>query len=292
MAQWMPKLDLDDYRAILALFERRHFGHAASQLGVTQPSLTSRLKRIEERLAARLFERSRRGVEPTAVGLAIAEAAQDVVRVADDAEQVARNASAGKGQILRIGFTQIVAQTVLVAALSAFRLVHPEVRIRLFEASSLPLERMLEGHRLDVAFLHPPIQTSGLRHKVLQEEAGLRLKMHADARPDQIISYPSVEAPNVMTRISEELDAAFVDTGAACTADTVLGAIVLARSGYGDALIPETFRHPLIDTATQREATLIQTTLLTAVSVRSSDRRELVEEIFALAKKQAAVENS
>lgn len=288
----MSKLDLDDYRAILAIFERRHFGQSASQLGVTQPSLTSRLKRIEERLSARLFERSRRGVEPTAVGLAIAEAAQDVVRVADDAEQVARNASAGKGQILRVGFTQIAAQTVVVDALSAFRVVHPDVRIRLFEASSLPLERMLEGHRLDVAFLHPPIQTSGLRHKVLREEVGLRLKLHADANPDQIISYPNVEAPNVMTRISEELDAAFVGTGAACTADTVLGAIVLARSGYGDALVPETFRHPLIDTSIQREATLFQTTLFTAVLIRSTDRRELVEDLFALAKNQAPVENS
>ncbi|MEM8970726.1 MAG: hypothetical protein AAGD43_01505 [Pseudomonadota bacterium] len=127
---------------------------------------------------------------------------------------------------------------------------------------------------------------------MLREEVGLRLKLHADARRDQIVSYPSVEAPNLMTHISEELDAAFVDTIATCTADTVLGAIVLARSGYGDALVPETFRHPLIETATQREATQLQTTLFTAVSVRSTDRRELVDEVFAIASDQAAAERS
>ncbi|MEO0697803.1 MAG: LysR family transcriptional regulator [Pseudomonadota bacterium] len=279
----MSKLDLDDYRAVLALFERRHFGYAASDLGVTQPSLTSRLKRIEQRLEARLFERGRRGVEPTAVGLALAEAAQDVVRVADDAEKVAKNAALGKGQILRIGFTQIAAQTVVVDALCAFRALHPEVRIRLFEASSLPLERMLEGHLLDVAFLHPPLQTSGLRHKVLLEEAGHRLSFHPDGNGGRVVFYPNADAPNVMTRIAEELEEVSIAPRVEYTADTVLGALVLARAGYGDALVPESFEHPLIDAADHRKEMLFSTALVTAVSIRSTDRRQLVDDLFASA---------
>lgn len=287
----MSKLDLDDYRAIIALFERRHFGYAATALGVTQPSLTSRLKRIEQRLGARLFERGRRGVEPTSAGLALAEAAQDVVRVADDAEKVATNASAGKGQILRIGLTQIAAQTVVVNALSEFRVQFPEVRIRLYEASSPHLERMLEGHLLDFAFLHPPIHTSGLRHKVLQEVRGRRIKLHPGTMGGQVISYPNIDAPNVMTSIAEELDKASTTSGVDYTADTVLGAVVLARAGYGDALIPENYRHPLIDAAESYEEMPVNTKLITAAAIRSTDRRNITEGLLKIAERLSPESN-
>ncbi len=54
-------LALQDYRAVVALLEERHFGRAARRLGVTQPALTARLRRIEDGLGARLFERGRAG---------------------------------------------------------------------------------------------------------------------------------------------------------------------------------------------------------------------------------------
>lgn len=276
----MAKLEIGDYRAAVAIFEHRHFGRAAAELGVTQPSLTSRLKRTEDRLGARLFERNRRGVEPTAVGLAFLEAARDVIRAAEGAERIARDAADGLGQILRIGFTQLAAQTVVVDTLSAFRTLYPKVRVRLVEASSASLELSLESHALDVAFLHPPLQTSGLRQHVLRHSAGRRLRLSPEGNTESIVGYPQADAPVLMTDVTEELpqdaDGARVDN----LATTVLGAVVLARSGYGQALVPTDYHHPLIEAAADREEHPLKTVLQTAIATRATDRRDVVRDLF------------
>lgn len=279
----MAKLDIGDYRAVVAIFEHRHFGRAACELGVTQPSLTSRLKRMEDRLGARLFERSRRGVEPTAVGLAFIEAARDVIRTAESAETVAKDAADGLGQILRIGFTQLAAQTVVVDALSAFRARHPKVRVRIIEASSAHLELSLESHSLDVAFLHPPLQTSGLRQQVIWESTGRRLRLNREGAWDSVVGYPHAEAPVMMTDVEQELLPDALGTRIENLANTVLGAIILARSGYGQALVPIDYEHRLIDEATDREEHALTTVLQTAVATRAIDRRELVQDVFGCA---------
>ncbi|WP_375594575.1 LysR family transcriptional regulator [Algihabitans albus] len=57
-------LSLTDYRSVIALYEERHFARAAQVLGVTQPALTSRLRRVEEQLNVRLFDRGRGESDP------------------------------------------------------------------------------------------------------------------------------------------------------------------------------------------------------------------------------------
>lgn len=279
----MAKLDIGDYRAAVAIFEHRHFGRAAAELGVTQPSLTSRLKRMEGRLGARLFERNRRGVEPTAVGLAFLDAARDVIRTAEGAERIAEDAADGLGQILRIGFTQLAAQTIVVDTLSAFRARYPKVRLRLVEASSANLELSLESHALDVAFLHPPLQTSGLRQHVLRQSAGRRLRLSCDGATDSIVGYPQSDAPVMMTDVAEELPQGVDGVRMENLATTVLGAVVLARAGYGQALVPTDYHHPLIDAAADRKEYPLKTVLQTAIATRGTDRRAVVQDLFRCA---------
>ncbi len=280
----MAKLEIGDYRAAMAIFEHRHFGRAAAALGITQPSLTSRLKRMEDRLGARLFDRSRRGVAPTAIGLAFLEAAQEVIRASEGAERVAQDARAGRGQILRVGFTQIAAQTVAVPTLAAFRAQHGAVRMRLVEASSAQLELALESRTLDFAFLHPPLQISGLRHKVIRQSAGRRLRLSAAAGDCGAVGYPHSDAPVLMTEVAEELPPDGFGNRPDHVANTVLGAIVLARAGYGDALVPDDYRHPLIDGAPERAAQPLKAMLLTAVASRTTDRRAVIEDLFDCAR--------
>lgn len=279
----MTALQIEDYRAAVAILEHRHFGRAAAAIGVTQPSLTSRLKRMEDRLGARLFERSRRGVEPTAVGLTFLEAAQDVLRTAESAETVIKDAANGFGQVLRVGFTQLAAQTVVVDALSAFRAHHPRVRLRAVEASTAKLEDALKNHALDVGFLHPPLQTPGLRMRVIRKSAGRVVRLHPEGAPDGFIGYPQIDAPILMTDLAEEL--AEPERGAQMqnVATTVVGALVLSKSGYGDAIVPVDFEHPLIADAANRVERPVATVLQTAVAARAGDRRAIVRDLFAAA---------
>lgn len=272
----MASLQLDDYRAATALFDHRHFGRAAASLGVTQPSLTARLRRIETRLGARLFERGRGGVEPTGAGLAFVEAAEDVLRAADAAERKARDAAAGRGAVLRVGFTQAAAQAALVAALKTFRSRLPMVRLSLEEGATAAMERGLSQRSLDVAFIHPPLHTAGLRRRTLWRSVGRRVAFAPVSLDAALVGYPQAEAPTLMTEIASAEEARAPDAPILHTASTVLAAVALARAGYGAALVPTDFRHPLLDDVDRREEPVADLALETAIVRRARDDREVV----------------
>lgn len=83
---------------VLAIERQRHFGRAAEELGISQPALSRGLQRLERRLGARLFDRSRQGVKPTPFGLRYLEHARALsesvaLREADLADQLGRRES-------------------------------------------------------------------------------------------------------------------------------------------------------------------------------------------------------
>lgn len=65
---------------VSALGEHRHFGRAASVLGITQPALSRSIRDLEQRLDARLFDRGRGGVEPTVFGTLLLERGAEIVQ--------------------------------------------------------------------------------------------------------------------------------------------------------------------------------------------------------------------
>ena len=141
---------LSDYESVIAIAEEAHFGRAARRLNVTQPALSSRLRRIEEELGVRLFDRDRGGVTMTPAGEQFVEGAERVITAAEETARSARHAQAGLGQTLRIGMTQVAAYQVVIPTLVAFREHHPHARIKLIEGTTAGLEKRLEQSVLDV----------------------------------------------------------------------------------------------------------------------------------------------
>jgi LysR family transcriptional regulator, hydrogen peroxide-inducible genes activator len=58
-------MNLRDLRYLLALAEQGHFGRAAEACGVSQPTLSVQIRKLEELLGVTLFERANKGVAPT-----------------------------------------------------------------------------------------------------------------------------------------------------------------------------------------------------------------------------------
>ncbi|MEO1320562.1 MAG: LysR family transcriptional regulator, partial [Pseudomonadota bacterium] len=67
-------------RYLVALDEHRHFGRAAEACFVTQPTLSTQVKKLEEQLGVTLVERHSRGITLTQTGTAIAERARELLR--------------------------------------------------------------------------------------------------------------------------------------------------------------------------------------------------------------------
>ena len=75
---------LRQLKFLVALADRRHFGRAAEACLVSQSTLSAAIQELEEALGVTLFERTRRSVAPTAIGLEIAERARSILKDAED----------------------------------------------------------------------------------------------------------------------------------------------------------------------------------------------------------------
>jgi DNA-binding transcriptional LysR family regulator len=97
-------VEIRSMRQLLAIRSHGSLAKAARALGVSQPSLSASMARLEDRLKVKLFERSASGSELTPIGEVIAERASKVVR---ETEQIIRDAglvAGGAAGTLRLGF--------------------------------------------------------------------------------------------------------------------------------------------------------------------------------------------
>src|SRR5688572_2876439 len=85
-----PDLEMGELRSLVVLAEQRHFGRAAELLGVSQPALSKRLRRLEDKVGGALFVRGYRAVTLTEPGRVFLERAKALVREAAQAVEVSR----------------------------------------------------------------------------------------------------------------------------------------------------------------------------------------------------------
>src|SRR5687767_13157062 len=121
------------FEILIAAAESASFSAAAARLGISQPSLSESIRRIERELGAQLFERTTRSLKLTAEGRHAATVARDAVRDFKHAlDRLASGARGGQGPIAIAALPSIMCAA-LPAAITRFRNDHPETHIALHD---------------------------------------------------------------------------------------------------------------------------------------------------------------
>jgi|ERR1700733_8773068 len=164
------EIELRHLRYFLAVAQTLHFSKAAQMLGIAQPPLSQQIKRLEQLVGHRLFDRTTRGVRLTLAGQLLAERARSTIeKVQDDVAQV-RRLGRGEEGTLTVGFSGSVMFTELPAAIGSYRRRYPKVELRLRELStSAQISALLTG-TIDLAFLRDGDPTEGIEISTLFEE--------------------------------------------------------------------------------------------------------------------------
>jgi DNA-binding transcriptional LysR family regulator len=164
------EIELRHLRYFLAVAETLHFSKAAQFLGIAQPPLSQQIKRLEQLLGHRLFDRTTRGVKLTLAGQLLAERARSTIeKVQDDLAQV-RRLGRGEEGTLTVGFSGSVMFTDLPAAIESYRRRYPKVELRLRElATAAQIAGLLTG-TLDLAFLRDADPSEGIQISTLIKE--------------------------------------------------------------------------------------------------------------------------
>ncbi|MFV0127861.1 LysR family transcriptional regulator [Streptomyces sp. HMX112] len=187
------ELEVRHLRVLCAIADTGSLHKAARQLGTSQPSLTTQLRRIENALGAQLFARERTGCRPTPLGRAVLSRARPLVaQMAQLVTETRAAAGHADGTRLRVGST---ASRALAGWLRRLRQRLPGTDIPLhMDVSANALLRALAAGQLDVAFVHEvegsPLRVpDGLERRVLVEREPQFVSLSLD--------HPAAAAPVV-----------------------------------------------------------------------------------------------
>jgi len=125
-------MDTRQLAAFCAVVERKSFSQAAERLGVTQPAVSLQIRSLEQRLGARLLDRSGRRVEPTEAGQRLYASAQRLLALEEQLlDDVAGEAEGELAGTLELGASTGPGGTVVPVLLCELRERHPGLRVRL-----------------------------------------------------------------------------------------------------------------------------------------------------------------
>jgi DNA-binding transcriptional LysR family regulator len=245
-------MELRHLRYFVAVAEELHFRRAAERLHVAQPAVSEQVRKLENELGVRLFDRTQRSVALTPSGHALLEEARRVLRQAEVARMAARNASDNAGTLLRIGYLADSLPPNASRAMRMLRTSAPNVQISLETAPALRLIEDVRAGRLDAAVVGLPAPTNGLRATPAGEErvvAALPL-----THPHAVDAPISLEhlSPERLVMLPRDTNPAFHNATVSMCRDAGLSpvlvelseprveqALMAVATGAGIALLPE-----------------------------------------------------
>jgi LysR family hydrogen peroxide-inducible transcriptional activator len=163
-------VNLRDLRYLVAVADHRHFGRAAEECFVSQPTLSTQIKKLERELGVELLERNPGQVLLTAVGERVVERARVVLDEAGNIAEIARRAQDPEAGTVSIGLFPTLGPYLLPHVVPHARERFPHLEMLLVEEKTEEVLRRLRDGRLDVGILAMPVHDGRLRCEPLFEE--------------------------------------------------------------------------------------------------------------------------
>jgi LysR family hydrogen peroxide-inducible transcriptional activator len=250
-------LKLKDLRYLVAVADQRHFGRAAAQCFVSQPTLSAQLKKLEENLGVQLIERAPNNVSLTETGEQIVARARRILEATDEVVTLARSQRDPLAGRLRVAFLPTIGPYLLPHVAPAVRKALPRLELRLYEYQTGPMLEKLHAGELDVGVLALPVELAGLEARELYREPFTVAlpERHALAARDSV-RLADLKGETLL--LLEE---------GHCLRDQALE--VCARAGTRD---PQDFRATSLETLRQMVATGAGITLLPELAGRGAYR--------------------
>jgi DNA-binding transcriptional LysR family regulator len=234
---------------LVALADERHFTRAAERCRVSQSGLSAAIRRLEQELGAKLFERTTRSVEPTPAAVALLPHAREILAQTAAARDAVVRASHQLAGSLRVGAEQCLGAVDVNLLLERFHRRHPGVDIQFVQAGSHQLVDLVETGELDVAFV-----ASAAPAPTLAVEELARLPLVLLVPP----GHPLAERPAARWKDLRDVDfvdfrpawalrsindGAFlrhgIDRRVRCSVDDVHTLLDLVSRGLGVAIVPQ-----------------------------------------------------
>jgi LysR family hydrogen peroxide-inducible transcriptional activator len=163
-------MTLTELKYIVAVAHEKHFGRAADACHVSQPTLSVAIKKLEEELEVKLFERSANEVSVTPLGEEIIRQAQSVLEQAANIKEIAKRGKDPLAGPLRLGVIYTIGPYLLPSLVREAIARTPQMPLMLQENFTVRLLEMLRTGEIDCAIMAEPFPDTGLAIAPLYDE--------------------------------------------------------------------------------------------------------------------------
>jgi len=155
-------MNIQQLEYVIAVDTYRHFVTAAEKCFVTQATLSMMIKKLEEELMVKIFDRSRQPVVPTEVGIKIIAQAKKIVHESKRLKELVHEEQGELKGELRIGVIPTLAPYLLPLFMNSFLEKYPSVKLKISEFTTDQIIHKLEQHNLDAGLLSTPLNRASL----------------------------------------------------------------------------------------------------------------------------------
>jgi DNA-binding transcriptional LysR family regulator len=245
-------MELRHLRYFVAVAEELHFRRAAERLHVAQPAVSEQVRKLEDELGVRLFDRTQRNVSLTGAGTVLLTEARRVLRQAEVARLAARSARDRPGMVLRIGYVPSSLPASIPRALHRVAAAMPDLETMLEPGGGLELVDAVRAEELDAAVVSLPASTAGLRVTPLGDQRTVAVFHVGHAHAASPLVRLEQIAPERMVVLPRDANRPFYDIVIAACRDAGISPtlvempdgqverlLLAVASGAGMALLPE-----------------------------------------------------
>ena len=157
-------MDIRTLRYFLTVAELLHFGRAAKNLSVSQPSLSRAVRQLEDEIGVRLFFRTTRSIELTPSGKVLKNEAEDILYALNQAKIRTRRAANLIENQIRISYTEFAIKGRMPNCLDKLRSFYPDLKLSLHFCPSWLAIELIKSGEYDISFVIDLKDASGVDH--------------------------------------------------------------------------------------------------------------------------------
>ena len=232
------------YFSVLAQLE--HYTLAAARLEISQPSLSSAIRNLEDELGVKLFEKVGRNIRLTEQGRYFQKKVDSAMGELAEATQTLLSSTDNAPIVIRLGFVSGALAGTVADAMRAYMQKFDRCRFHITEGSAKDLMDLLHQEKLDMAIVDVTSRDRSLHFRKLRQRdffaavpTGHPLADRESVRVSELQDYPQIGFSHSMDRNFEDW-ASHPDARQqfVCQVNTVSSALSLVASGLGVATIP------------------------------------------------------
>ncbi|MCQ8116400.1 LysR substrate-binding domain-containing protein [Methylomonas rosea] len=163
-------MNLRDLSYLVAVAELKNFSQAAEHCSISQPTLSTQIKKLEDYLGVDLFLREKNAVETTEICREILPFARRILDDARSIRQIAAHASDRQRNMLSLGAFPSLASYVLPEYVFRIKQHYPDLKLQLVEEKTNALVALLLDKKLDAALLALPVEHVSLESRTLFDD--------------------------------------------------------------------------------------------------------------------------